>query len=398
MTAALALLLVAVWPSPPLVADAAAARAEAEAALATFRTNRVDTQAAALRRIERAQSALAAARTRADRAAAAVESAERAADRGAAAAADRARRIETLRALLAEADGTPARIDALAERARVRVETIPLHDRAGRPATAPVITVGPLRVAAGDTAATVGLVTGTAGHARVAGPLLTAPQVAAARAFAGGEGTALPLDLSGELTAQTDLEPWTLAGWLAAGGPFVWPIVALAFAALLVALERAWALTRDRAPPGLLDAALGPDPTAARAAITGDTALARLLRAGLAEPPGAARDGALEGALAAEDLRLDRGLRLLAVFAGVAPLLGLLGTVSGMIGTFDVIAVHGTGEPRLMSGGIAQALTTTQLGLMVAVPTLLAHAVLARLAERRRGRLEAAAARLSGAA
>lgn len=391
-----AVLLVAVLPAPPIVADAVAARVEAEQALARFREARVERAAGALRRVEQAQSALVAARARADRAVAAVEAAERVADRGAAAAADRARRIDALRALLAEVEGVDARLDALAAQARVEVEARALHDRAGRSATAPVIRVGPVRLAAGETAATVGLVTRDAAGLRVAGPVLSPAEAAAVRAYAAGEGATLPLDLSGELIGHTDVEPWTLAGWLAAGGPFVWPIVALALAALLVAIERAWALSRDRARPGLLDAALGPDRAAARAALTGETALARVLRAGLAEPRGPTRDAALEAALAAEDLRLDRGLRLLAVFAGVAPLLGLLGTVSGMIGTFDVIAVHGTGEPRLMSGGIAQALTTTQLGLMVAVPTLLAHAVLARLAERRRGRLEAAAARLSG--
>jgi biopolymer transport protein ExbB len=68
--------------------------------------------------------------------------------------------------------------------------------------------------------------------------------------------------------------------------------------------------------------------------------------------------------------------------AAVAPLLGLLGTVTGMINTFHVITVHGTGDPRLMAGGISEALITTQLGLAVAIPVLVAAALLSRKAQR----------------
>jgi biopolymer transport protein ExbB len=71
--------------------------------------------------------------------------------------------------------------------------------------------------------------------------------------------------------------------------------------------------------------------------------------------------------------RLNRGLPVLALFAAVSPLLGLLGTVTGMIETFQVITLFGAGDPRLMSGGISQALITTQLGLAVAIPLLLIH-------------------------
>lgn len=63
---------------------------------------------------------------------------------------------------------------------------------------------------------------------------------------------------------------------------------------------------------------------------------------------------------------------VLLVIAGVAPLLGLLGTVTGMIGTFEMITEHGTGNPKLLSGGIKEALVTTQLGLVVAIPCILA--------------------------
>lgn len=73
---------------------------------------------------------------------------------------------------------------------------------------------------------------------------------------------------------------------------------------------------------------------------------------------------------------MRRGLATLAIFAAVSPLLGLLGTVTGMIETFQVITLFGAGDPRLMSGGISQALITTQLGLAVAIPLLLIHSFL----------------------
>jgi len=78
---------------------------------------------------------------------------------------------------------------------------------------------------------------------------------------------------------------------------------------------------------------------------------------------------------------VDRYIGTILVLAGAAPLLGLLGTVSGMITTFDVIAVFGTGNARAMAGGISIALITTQAGLVVAVPGLVLGALLHRRAE-----------------
>jgi len=72
---------------------------------------------------------------------------------------------------------------------------------------------------------------------------------------------------------------------------------------------------------------------------------------------------------------INRSLPLLKIIAAVAPLMGLLGTVTGMIITFQAITLFGAGDPRLMAGGISQALITTVLGLTVAIPTLLLHNV-----------------------
>ena len=74
--------------------------------------------------------------------------------------------------------------------------------------------------------------------------------------------------------------------------------------------------------------------------------------------------------------KIERGIPLVKLIASVAPLLGLLGTVVGMIGVFQAITLFGTGDPKLMAGGISEALVTTMLGLTVAIPTLFFHNLL----------------------
>ena len=84
----------------------------------------------------------------------------------------------------------------------------------------------------------------------------------------------------------------------------------------------------------------------------------------------------LDEAILKELPRLQRGLNVVALLAAIAPLLGLLGTVTGIIETFQSITLFGTGDPRTMSEGISQALVTTVMGLVVAIPLLLFHSFL----------------------
>lgn len=81
----------------------------------------------------------------------------------------------------------------------------------------------------------------------------------------------------------------------------------------------------------------------------------------------------IDEAILRETPKLEKRVDLLGVLGAIAPLLGLLGTVIGMIETFQSIALFGTGDPKLMSGGISQALVTTGLGLIVAIPVMLLH-------------------------
>lgn len=86
--------------------------------------------------------------------------------------------------------------------------------------------------------------------------------------------------------------------------------------------------------------------------------------------------------------RLERFLPFLAITAAAAPLLGLLGTVIGMIKTFNLITIFGTGDARSLSSGISEALVTTELGLTVAIPVLILHGMLARYAKSKLASME----------
>ena len=77
-----------------------------------------------------------------------------------------------------------------------------------------------------------------------------------------------------------------------------------------------------------------------------------------------------------EQTHLEKGLSMLKLLAALAPMLGLLGTVTGMINTFQAITLFGTGDPKLMAGGISTALVTTVLGLVVAIPTVFVYTLL----------------------
>ncbi|MGQ9427164.1 MotA/TolQ/ExbB proton channel family protein [Gilvimarinus sp. F26214L] len=90
----------------------------------------------------------------------------------------------------------------------------------------------------------------------------------------------------------------------------------------------------------------------------------------------------LEEAIIKERPAIESGLNLLKVIFMIAPLMGLLGTVGGMIQTFQAITIYGTGDPSTMAAGISAALVTTMLGLIVAIPTMLIHTIVAGRAKR----------------
>ncbi len=166
-----------------------------------------------------------------------------------------------------------------------------------------------------------------------------------------------------------------------AGGWLMWPILACSVVALAIILERLWSLRRRRVmPPGLMaqvwqwqrDQALTPERIQVLAQ---GSPLGRLLSAGLVNR-NHSREVMKE---AINDVgrqvvaQLERYLNTLGTIASVSPLLGLLGTVFGMIDIFTVIIDAGVGNPGVLAGGISEALLTTAAGLTVAIPSLMFH-------------------------
>lgn len=107
-------------------------------------------------------------------------------------------------------------------------------------------------------------------------------------------------------------------------------------------------------------------------------------------PGRAACEKAIEEVFAEEVPSIERGLSTISVLATTAPLLGLLGTVMGMIELFEVITIHGTSDPKLLAGGISIALITTEAGLMVAIPLQFLHTFLTNKADRLIAKMEKA--------
>ena len=110
------------------------------------------------------------------------------------------------------------------------------------------------------------------------------------------------------------------------------------------------------------------------------------------------RENVIEESILGELNFLDKFGAVILVMAAVAPLLGLLGTVTGMISTFDIITEFGTGDPKMLSSGISEALITTKLGLIVAIPTLLVGNLFSGWSNKIKIMLEREALRLSNLA
>tara|TARA_B100001245_G_scaffold210604_1_gene174815 strand:- start:354 stop:1718 length:1365 start_codon:yes stop_codon:yes gene_type:complete len=162
------------------------------------------------------------------------------------------------------------------------------------------------------------------------------------------------------------VESPTIGERIEQGGIVGYCIIALGFIGLGIAIWRWFALTTDgrkvsaqlKRDTASTDNPLGRVLTAYEMNTKADTETMelKLSEAALKEMP-----------------ELTKGLLFIKVIAAVAPLMGLLGTVTGMIKTFQVITLYGAGDPKLMAGGISQALMTTVLGLCVAIPMVLLH-------------------------
>jgi len=165
------------------------------------------------------------------------------------------------------------------------------------------------------------------------------------------------------------------------GGPFMYPILFCSVVSLAIFMERVWILRRKLIIPKSFIVKI--EELVKRNKIAeavflcqgNSSSIARIFLAGLKN---AGRGmwlvkEAIEEKGRREGVILERNIGVLLTIANLSPLLGLLGTVSGMIKTFNAISVHGVGSTAPLAGGIAEALITTATGLIVAIPTLVAY-------------------------
>ena len=188
----------------------------------------------------------------------------------------------------------------------------------------------------------------------------------------------LPALAQQQAPAKAGTEGWVVLNLFWRGGVVMYPILLCSIIALAISLERLFNLRRTKIihPEFLEDIQrhwYRHDITKSiEACQEWDISVARILRAGLLrfEYGFLEIERAIEGAGQHEAALLVSNLRVLGAVANLAPMLGLLGTVLGMIKAFNVISQSGTGNPGLVAGGISEALITTAAGLVVGIPTL----------------------------
>ncbi len=215
-------------------------------------------------------------------------------------------------------------------------------------------------------------------------------------ALASGQVGALPFDATLGKALKKEKAKKTLAQYVADGGAVGYVIIGLGAAALLLFAFKTFEITSFRvAQPDQVDRVLR---ELERGSMEGALKRAKEVRGLAGEMLATGVEHATEKRGAIEELlfekilsvrpRLERFLPFLAITAAASPLLGLLGTVIGMIKTFQLITIFGTGDAKSLSSGISEALVTTALGLIVAIPTLIGHGALARMAKAKLGTLE----------
>lgn len=219
------------------------------------------------------------------------------------------------------------------------------------------------------------------------------------RSFAtSGEGT-IPADATLGKALKIVEGNDSIGEHIAKGGSVGYVIIALGLVCLIIGLLKAKEITEFNAPApsdvlAVIRSVESNDVEAAKnAAASVSGAGGELLKTGLEHME--EKRGTLEEILYEKILAvrpgLERFLPFMALTAAAAPLLGLLGTVTGMIKTFNLITIFGTGDAKSLSSGISEALVTTELGLVVAIPSLILHGLLSRMARQKIGDMEQAA-------
>ena len=209
-------------------------------------------------------------------------------------------------------------------------------------------------------------------------------------AYLAGKSDSVPVDISKGGALRRFTHELKLIDQVPKGGLLVWPILALLGLAALILLERLCFFLRHRIgiQPFMdkLSALLESENFEGCRDLMQANKRGFIPRVLLKALPAREQsrtdmENVLQEAIMAEIPAIERFLSTLGMLAAIAPLMGLLGTVTGMINTFHVITYYGAGDPRMMSGGISEALVTTMLGLTVAIPIMLFHTLLSRRVE-----------------
>ncbi len=259
-----------------------------------------------------------------------------------------------------------------------------VFDESGRAITAPVLHLG--RVGALQWDGSAKPLVATANGLQSAHGVFDAPS--------GQGGTRLFTAVLYDAGNPPDPDAFVVEGWRAkmdAGGPVMWVLFSIGAIAGLIVLERTfgllWARQRWRHEQRRFADAVQKARTSTLLHVEGWVAKPLVIAASARCPSCSVgvdvdvEERATQALMVMRE-QLQRRLSLVNVAAGVAPLLGLLGTVTGMIHTFSVVTDSGTAEPQLLAAGISEALLTTQFGLAIAIPAYLAHALLSRGARR----------------
>ncbi len=199
----------------------------------------------------------------------------------------------------------------------------------------------------------------------------------------------LPIDITQGLTLERSYGSHAFWENLTAGGAVMIPLGLTAVLALFLIIERFWYLQRHGKARGafaeivLADCHAGDFDKALALTQTRRGIVPRVMKCCLEQRRRgiAVMEDSVQEAILHELPGLERFLSAISIMAGVAPLLGLLGTVTGMIATFNAITVFGSGQPRLMAGGISEALLTTAAGLIIAIPILFVHSFISSRVE-----------------
>ena len=210
----------------------------------------------------------------------------------------------------------------------------------------------------------------------------------AVAALASGESAEVPVDATLGNARAIEQTKETLVEHVRKGGIWIIPILGFALASISIALFKALELYSIRMPDeGVVQKITrllgeGKKEEATKEASNLPGPAGEMLRTGIRhseEPVTLLEELCMEKVLETQP-KTQRLLAFIGTTAAVSPLLGLLGTVTGMINTFKLITIFGTGDARNLSSGISEALVTTEFGLIVAIPALILHALLSRRA------------------